>query len=272
MHNRRGYPSLGIRLLAMALMIGAAAGSPIKVRARITPASPPLAAAEPASLGAAFIALNELVDDEPPTGTILINDDDVFTIHPTVNLTLSASDNVGVTQMRFSHDGHWRDWLAYATSDKITLTGRDGPTWIQVQYRDAAGNISDAFRDDIVLDTAPPDSAVDGLPPILAHSFRVSWSGADSTSGVSCYDVQYRDEIDGTWTDWYSCTTSTMAVFQDATGGHTYYYRSRAHDRAGNWESYPAGPDYDTYTTIEEPPAPPPTPSHRVFLAIVVNR
>lgn len=263
---------MGIRLLAMIFLIGAT-GTPIMVGARIDAASSPPTAAGPESLPVPVIALNEPVDDnEPPTGTILINNNDAFATHPTVNLTLAAGDNVGVTQMRFSHDGHWRDWLAYATSHKITLTGRDGPTWIQVQYRDAAGNTSDAFHDDIVLDTAPPVSAVAALPPILAHSFRVSWSGADSTSGVSCYDVQFRDEIDGAWTDWYSCTTSAVALFQDATGGHTYYFRSRAHDRAGNWESYPAGPDYDTYTTIEEPPAPPPPLSHRVFLAIVVNR
>ena len=210
---------MGIRLLAMVFLLGAAA-SPIMVGARLDAEVPRPAAAGSGSLPAAVIALTEPVDDnEPPTGTILINNDDVFTIHPTVYLTLSASDTVGVTQMRFSHDCQWQDWLTYATSDKITLAGRDGTTWIQVQYRDAAGNISDAFGDDIVLDTAPPVSAVDGLPPILAHSFRVSWSGADSTSGVSCYDVQYRDEIDGTWSDWFSCTTSAVALFQDATGG-----------------------------------------------------
>ncbi len=140
-HNWRGHIPLGIRLLAMVFLLGAAA-SPIMVGARLDAEVPRPAAAGPGSLPADIIALTEPADDnEPPTGTILINNDDVFTIHPTVYLTLSASDTVGVTQMRFSHDGQWQDWLTYATSDKITLTGRDGTTWIQVQYRDAAGKM-----------------------------------------------------------------------------------------------------------------------------------
>jgi hypothetical protein len=68
----------------------------------------------------------------------------------------------------------------------------------------------------------------------------VQWSGYDpGNSGIEGYDVQYRPE-DGDWIDWQVDTMATSAVFSEASG-LTYYFRSRATDRAMNVERWPAG-------------------------------
>ena len=119
---------------------------------------------------------------------------------------------------------------------------------------DVYGNWSSTWS--IIVDTTPPTSTVDSLPATESStSFGVSWSGSDAPSGIFCYDVQYRDGLGGTWTDWQSCTISNSATFT-GEDGHTYYFQSRARDNAGNIEDYPGG-DGDTHTTVDVT-APPP--------------
>jgi PKD repeat protein len=123
----------------------------------------------------------------------------------------------------------------------------------------------------VTVDGTPPTSAVDPLVATQdSTSFSVSWSGADAASDVLCYDVQHRDGADGEWTGWKTCVTETSATFTGAAG-RTYYFRSRAQDSVGNWESYPTNPDYDTYTTLPRPPHPPPA-SYQVFLPVIVSQ
>jgi PKD repeat protein len=105
------------------------------------------------------------------------------------------------------------------------------------------------------LDTTPPWSAVDVLPVYqVTTTFDVSWSGDDDSTwwGFLFYDVQFKDGAGGAWTDWLTDTNYTDTSFS-GTDGHTYYFRSRAIDEAGNVESYPVG-DGDTYTTIDATP------------------
>jgi len=102
----------------------------------------------------------------------------------------------------------------------------------------------------IEADTTPPTSAVAPLPEAVGStSFVVSWSGSDGESAVWSYDVQVRDGPAGEWTTWQSWTMSTSATYEGGQDGHTYYFRSRARDRAGNEEAYPPG-DGDAHTTV----------------------
>ena len=86
-----------------------------------------------------------------------------------------------------------------------------------------------------------------GDAPFL--DFWVWWPGSDSLSGVASYDVQYRDGAGGDWTDLVTGTTDTNYRFlgQD---GHTYYFRARARDVAGNQSDY-AGSDGDAQYTVQ---------------------
>jgi len=119
---------------------------------------------------------------------------------------------------------------------------------ITLSVSDIAGNTnSDSVL--FYIDNTPPSSNVNGLNRYTnSLSFNVSWTGYDLDSGISCYDIQYKDGENGIWTDWLTGTTETSATFT-GIDGHTYYFRSRAKDNAGNWENYLDTPD--TYTTID---------------------
>ena len=98
------------------------------------------------------------------------------------------------------------------------------------------------------IDTTPPVSKV-SVPPCAVLSTTVSWSGVDAGSGILSYDVQVRDGSGGWWTDWQSGMTATSAVFT-GSAGHTYYFRSRARDVAGNLEA--THTSADAYTQVSQ--------------------
>jgi uncharacterized protein YkwD len=70
---------------------------------------------------------------------------------------------------------------------------------------------------------------------------RVSWSGADVqlqvlTSGLYTFQLQRRTD-GGSWVTVRSSTTRTSLTF-DLARHHTYTFRIRARDRAGNWGTW----------------------------------
>jgi murein DD-endopeptidase MepM/ murein hydrolase activator NlpD len=88
-------------------------------------------------------AITFTLDNNAPTGSVVVNGGDEFTVSATVALTLSASDDgVGVDDMRFSNDGStWSGWEDYATAKSWTLAaGADGSRTVYVKVTDKAGN------------------------------------------------------------------------------------------------------------------------------------
>jgi hypothetical protein len=66
---------------------------------------------------------------------------------------------------------------------------------------------------------------------------------------VAAYDIQVRDTYEGTpWEIWLPATTSLSETYHGVQG-HTYQFRSRAIDEAGNVELWPAGADTTTAVT-----------------------
>ncbi len=101
-------------------------------------------------------------------------------------------------------------------------------------------------------DIYAPTASVQALPAQSPGPFTVRWSGADNgPAGLKSYDVQVRDGIGGTWTDWQMGTTATAASYP-GIGGHTYYFRCRARDNAYNVGAWPA--EYQAFTTVEALP------------------
>lgn len=98
------------------------------------------------------------VDTTPPSGTIQINDNAIYTLTPSVTLNLLATDNSGsVSQMQFSNDNvTYAAPEAYATSKAWTLASGDGSKTVYVKFSDPSGNWSGPISDTITLDTAPP--------------------------------------------------------------------------------------------------------------------
>ena len=152
-------------------------------------------------------------------------------------------------------DNDW--WVGNVTAYTVPEAQSDGQHIFAVTSKDRFGNINpnntnqqgDAPYYTFYVDTHAPSSAVSALAVKQQQmKFTVKWSGSDVTSGVANYDVQYRLGTSGTWMTWISASSATSAVFQAQQEG-TYYFRSRARDRAGNVENWPSG-NGDAYTYV----------------------
>jgi len=164
------------------------------------------------------------------------------------------SDTSGIAGYYWKVDGGSDHWT---TSTSVTLPAQlDGEHTFYVKAKDNAGNIGDYGSHKFKIDTTPPSSEVEELPKVqTSTTFTVSWEGSDALSGIRWYDVQYKKD-NGPWIDWLTHTTRTSEQFAGERG-HTYYFRCRAQDNAGNWEDYG---EADTYTRVNSPPETPSNP------------
>lgn len=108
-------------------------------------------------------------------------------------------------------------------------------------------DLSSYVSESNTVETVPPTSSVLELPAYTGNkTFAVSWNGTDDISGIAYYSID--SSTDGVnWETWVSKTTDNSSTF---TGEHnqTYYFRSKAVDRAGNEE--PEHPEPDTFTVV----------------------
>ncbi len=178
-------------------------------------------------------------------------------------IAVSAADQQsGVSRVEFLwHDSNWQnpDWVWLGAD----YNGADGWRWnfatsslpeqqggaFFIWVFDWAGNWTGAGVWGLGIDRTRPTSSVLSLPAYSDLSFTVNWSGNDPMSGVANYDIQVRDGATGTWTNWMVSTTDGAAAFNGVLG-HTYYFRSRARDRAGNVEAWPTTSTGDSYTEV----------------------
>ena len=96
-----------------------------------------------------------LLDAAPPTGGIVINNNQSVTASQNVTLGLTWDDGAGsgVSRMRFSNNGStWSPWEPVAATRAWTLGGgAPGYYTVRVQYLDRAGFVSDRLNDYIRL-------------------------------------------------------------------------------------------------------------------------
>jgi len=95
---------------------------------------------------------NFLIDTIAPIGTISINDGSTLVADPRVKITLYATDTTsGIKDVRFRNEGEdWGDWDTYVTEKFWDLSQGDGNKRVFVQFRDCAGNISEACDCDVI--------------------------------------------------------------------------------------------------------------------------
>jgi len=99
-------------------------------------------------------------------------------------------------------------------------------------------------------DCLPPTSSVEPLLPWTGTTdFTVTWTGQDTFSDIAAYDVQVRDGYEGNWNDWQINIPATSDTFT-GVHGHTYFFRVRARDTAGNQELYGDEEWGQTFTTV----------------------
>lgn len=93
-----------------------------------------------------------LLDTSAPYGTIVINGGAAETTSTSATVTLSATDANGVGSMQFSHDNvTWYSWEPFAETRQVTLSGGAGEKTLLVKFKDAAGNVSEAYSATITL-------------------------------------------------------------------------------------------------------------------------
>jgi hypothetical protein len=194
------------------------------------------------------------LDTAPPKDlSILVNDDDEYTIQVNVDLDLTASDDVsGIKDMSFSFDDtFWTDWETFGSTKSIILPSDDGEQTVYFRVNDNAGNTAKVY-DKIILDrTAPHSLSISinsGASKTNSTTVVLDLSALDDTSDV--YQMSFSS--DGiTWTNWEAYATTKSYEISSGDGEKTIYFR--VNDNAGNTAT--AVSDSITLdTTVPEPP------------------
>jgi len=194
-------------------------------------------------------------DPEPPQlaitwpggGTLL--PDSEFTI------TAEVTESIEINRVEF----YWHpvDWLAgvwtLAATDWDGTDGwsadydpagqaEGGDAAIYVKAYDMAGNAVVAGSWNLVIDKTAPESSLEALAATQASTaFQITWAGSDNLAGIAYYEIQQRID-DGAWTDYVSPEPISGYIEQAwyiGEPGHTYEFRIRSVDNAGNTEAYP---------------------------------
>lgn len=177
------------------------------------------------------------VDRTPPVSTV----DDLaeWQNNSEINLAWNGSDNgSGLDRYQVQVQGNggtWEDWLVNTDLLSDIFTGEDGRTYsFRVRAVDIAGNLG-VWSPSVStsLDLTAPTTELVAQPEWRTNAaIPVSWSGADTGSGVANYEVQVQTN-GGDWINWLTASTLTSSEFTGADARH-YAFRVRASDLAGN--------------------------------------
>ncbi len=206
--------------------------------------------------------LRLLADPEPPEleitwpGNGALLPDSAFTI------TVDITEAVEVNRVEF----YWHpvDWLAGVWT--LAATDRDGSDgWaaeynpagqlegsnaaIYVKAYDMAGNWVVDGSWNLMIDKTAPESSLEALAATQGGTaFRLTWAGSDNLAGIDYYEIQQRIN-GGAWTDYVSPEPISGYIEQAwyvGEPGHTYEFRIRSVDYAGNTEAYPTAAEVVT--------------------------
>lgn len=203
-----------------------------------------------------------IVDNTPPSGSMLINDGACYTSQLTVTLGLRAEDGEGkVAGMQLTQDdaSEFSELEEFVSTKQWVLCPGEGQKTIGVRFLDWAGNASPVYTTSVFLDSEPPG---DWSLLEMGESGRVVLEVSDHGSGLDPSSAAYSVSIDGgiTWGEWCpaSCDAGgaeaplvTCRLLAESVSGAT---RFKIMDTAGN-EGY--SPIYDEAGA----PTPPETPT-----------
>jgi len=189
-----------------------------------------------------------ILDTTPPGGEIIVNDGALHTRILTVTLSITPTDQIPVTDMRFSNDGSsWTAWEAYAPTRTWILAPGDGLKTVYVEFRDAVGNVSDPLADGIIYDTTAPTCQVliNLTAPYVTETAVLLYVSCDDANPP--IQVRYSNDND-TWTPWEPYSAIKDWTLSGGDGLKTVYMQ--AQDTPGN----EGGPFTDTIILDTTPP------------------
>jgi hypothetical protein len=178
-----------------------------------------------------------ILDTEPPSAGLSLNGGARFTNSTVVSVWMNASDNFGISSMERAGDpalaGASRG--AFQEHSYWTLEPVEGEHRLYARVWDVAGNPSGIVSAAMVLDTAPPKVRIEVPSSVEGYFIGVNHSFSDDVSYMAYYEIEVRDN-DGPWTQMIRTDAgngSALSVFV-GKDGHTYSFRIRACDNAGN--------------------------------------
>jgi hypothetical protein len=155
----------------------------------------------------------------------------------TVRLTLTAND-AGSGPAKVRYQVNQEPWVELPGAGGQVELAHEGQHLVRMVAVDVAGNSSAPVEKLAKIDLQPPTARLGALERYQGlPSFNVSWFAVDYASGVEWYDVQVRDNLDGAWADWIPQTGVTTGLYPGQRG-HSYCFRVRGRDRAGNLQAY----------------------------------
>ena len=196
----------------------------------------------------------------PGTAVLSLTPDAATTRGSTVTYTLTFAGPVsGLTKGDLTRTGTARCKLGKPaggpTTYTITLTecttGTATLTLASASVTDAGAQLgpAGAISSKVTIDRSKPTATTPrptlrkgveiGGSAKAALPMTLSWSGSDSGSGIAGYDVRLSTD-GGAWHKLASATTAT-SLQTTVTPGHSYRFKVRARDKAGNVGSWAGG-------------------------------
>lgn len=178
---------------------------------------------------------NFIVDTQPPTGNILLNNGESVTHSAYVTVNINADDSVsGVQYIYLSNDGVFDNELQHPYSYAPLISGWlvaepdvDGIKTVYAKFQDYAGNISEPFKAEIALKRLTPETRIISGPGSITED-KIADFTFESTKEGSVFSYKLDN---GDWSQWSSAPT---AHFTELAEGNHYFYVKGAYDLNGN--------------------------------------
>jgi hypothetical protein len=170
-----------------------------------------------------------------PIGTTLRNDDTWVATCPDFNCR-GLADGIGY---KIKYGGAKFTFTPpFAGTWLIGWTGRFRPYTLGAAYDPKARK-----PDRTDPTTTPPVQKITGGTPGTTVPVTLEWSGSDVGWGIEKFRLQ-RSTDGGPWTSIGLPTPKAKSIVQHLTPGHSYRYRVRAVDKAGNAGAWDEGPSF----------------------------
>lgn len=149
------------------------------------------------------------------------------------------------------------------TQVTVNINGAaDGAYTMTTTVVDSANNQASG-NTTIALDGTPPTDTRASSPAVSQETtFTVNWGGGSDGDGSGLsgrYDVRFRVNGSGDWTNWLIDFSGVSSQFT-GVHGNTYAFEAAAHDNVGNLEVFAFEPEtvteIDTVNDVTAPPAP----------------
>lgn len=181
-----------------------------------------------------YISDSPVTDTVAPTGSINIDNNNSYSNNENVDLSISATDSSGVSEMKISNSNNISETIAeaYNTVKSWTLSSINGLKTVYVWFKDTVGNWnSTPYSDTIILDTASPVISNITNNNITSSAVTIAFNTNESATSYIQYGL----------TSSYGTQTAVSNILQtfslpinSLSANTTYHYRVVSTDQYSN--------------------------------------